>query len=94
VPAQVQIALKQKANAPDILLRDVLNQAVRDWLSRRTLQVQSGKAVTYVRAPRHLVEQLVQLDPAVLDQVRTAARIDGVSVRALLFNALVESAAS
>lgn len=92
IPAEVQTRLKATAQTSGALLRDVFAAAVRQWLDRRREMLASGRSLVYLRLPRGLVDQLVDLEAALLSEVRSAAESDGVSVRAILFHALVEAA--
>lgn len=92
LPSDVAARFKVRAAQSGGLLRDVHIAAVRRWLNTRSERLQAEQPVSYLRAPRNLKDQLVDLDGPTLDLVREVSSVDDVSVRAVLFTALVQEA--
>ncbi len=92
LPGSVQVQFRRMAAAEGKLLREVFGAAIREQLEARSRLVDSGAPMTYFRAPAGLPSQFVDLEPGLLDRLRSIAEADRVSVRSILFNALTDYA--
>ncbi len=91
-PASIVHALKGYSGYSGLSLQSVCEDAVNDFLKYRSERKKEGGSVFYITSPRGSIPFNLVLPVRLSTKVRNAAKVDTVSIRRVLYTALVHYA--